>query len=80
MGKYLHGACRRVHHWHNHWHDGKIHSISLAPFLTGVQLVIAWFAGARFDIAFDQFKEQMGQLLGIGKAINASTESGHSEL
>lgn len=31
-----------------------------------LQLVIAWLAGARFDIAYYQAKEQLGQLFGSG--------------
>ena len=57
--------------------------------LTFSQLFVAWMAGARFDIAYYQAKEQLGQLLGYG-AANASKVAevtkvveavpGHSEL
>jgi farnesyl-diphosphate farnesyltransferase len=32
--------------------------------LTIYQLLVAWLAGARFDIAYYQMKEQLGDLLG----------------
>lgn len=32
------------------------------------QLFVAWMAGARFDIAYYQAKEQIGELLGYGAA------------
>jgi farnesyl-diphosphate farnesyltransferase len=53
--------------------------------------VIAWLAGARFDIAYYEFKEQMGQLLGfideptytpVATIVETVVKdaSGHSEL
>jgi farnesyl-diphosphate farnesyltransferase len=59
--------------------------------LTCYQLFIAWLAGARFDIAYAEFKEQMGQLLGFFdepeyEPVSTIVEtvvkdaSGHSEL
>lgn len=48
----------------------------------GGQLLLAWFAGARFDIAFAEFKQQMGDLLFSTNAKNASLDAtaDHSEL
>jgi farnesyl-diphosphate farnesyltransferase len=49
-------------------------------------LIVAWFLGARFDIAIVQFKEQMGDLLGFGNSTNTTVvkvvtpSEGHSEL
>lgn len=48
------------------------------------QLFIAWLAGARFDIAYVQFKEQLGQLLGTNtqpaQVTEAHVKVDHSEL
>jgi farnesyl-diphosphate farnesyltransferase len=57
--------------------------------LTICQLFVAWLAGARFDIAYYQMKEQLGGLLGwsssnmtkiaeVTKVVEAAP--GHSEL
>ncbi|CAI6336045.1 unnamed protein product [Periconia digitata] len=52
--------------------------------ITGTMLLTAWLAGARFDIAFAQFKQQIGQLLGSGDLRNSTSPKvspeGHSEL
>ncbi|KAF2110353.1 farnesyl-diphosphate farnesyl transferas-like protein [Lophiotrema nucula] len=48
--------------------------------ITGSMLFIAWLAGARFDIAFVQFKQQMGQLLGTSSFNSSEVASDHSEL
>ncbi|KAJ4293138.1 bifunctional farnesyl-diphosphate farnesyltransferase/squalene synthase [Kalmusia sp. IMI 367209] len=40
--------------------------------ISGMMLLIAWFAGARFDIALVQAKEQLGQLFGSGGSNNSS--------
>ncbi|CAO2657526.1 Nn.00g036520.m01.CDS01 [Neocucurbitaria sp. VM-36] len=52
--------------------------------ITFFMLFVAWLAGARFDIAYYQFKEQLGDLLGTNTQPAQVTEvhvaSGHSEL
>jgi farnesyl-diphosphate farnesyltransferase len=54
--------------------------------LIDYQIFIAWLAGARFDIAYSEAKQQLGELLGwvAPKAVEAVTEvhvtSGKSEL
>ncbi|KAF2705020.1 farnesyl-diphosphate farnesyl transferas-like protein [Pleomassaria siparia CBS 279.74] len=54
--------------------------------ITGSMLFIAWLAGARFDIAFSEFKQQFGELLGSSNASGAPVSSlvedapGHVEL
>ncbi|KAJ4374001.1 bifunctional farnesyl-diphosphate farnesyltransferase/squalene synthase [Neocucurbitaria cava] len=52
--------------------------------ITFFMLFVAWLAGARFDIAYYQFKEQMGELLGYNTKPAQVTEvhvaSDHSEL
>ncbi|KAF2654324.1 farnesyl-diphosphate farnesyltransferase [Lophiostoma macrostomum CBS 122681] len=48
--------------------------------ITSSMFFVAWLAGARFDIAFTQFREQMGQLLGTSNASSTTVEPGHSEL
>jgi farnesyl-diphosphate farnesyltransferase len=35
---------------------------------------VAWIAGARFDIAWREFKQQMGELLFNTKPTNATIE------
>ncbi|KAF2260451.1 farnesyl-diphosphate farnesyltransferase [Lojkania enalia] len=50
--------------------------------ITGSMLFIAWLAGARFDIAFGQFREELGRLLSVGSPQSPSQrpDAGHSEL
>ncbi|KAH7402480.1 farnesyl-diphosphate farnesyl transferase-like protein [Pyrenochaeta sp. MPI-SDFR-AT-0127] len=52
--------------------------------ITFFMLFVAWMAGARFDIAWYQFKEQLGQLLGTNTKPAQVTEvhvaAGHGEL
>ncbi|KAF2643253.1 farnesyl-diphosphate farnesyltransferase [Massarina eburnea CBS 473.64] len=56
--------------------------------ITGLMLIAAWLAGARFDIAIHQFKEQLGNFLGSGGELRNATSTvaatpsspGHSEL
>lgn len=51
--------------------------------VSGLMLVIAWIAGARFDIAYGQAKEQLGQLFGTSgsKAVaDVQASPGHGEL
>jgi farnesyl-diphosphate farnesyltransferase len=59
------------------------------PMLIVYQLFVAWLAGARFDIAYYQMKEQLGGLMGwtssnmtkiaeVTKIVEAVPE--HSEL
>ncbi|KAF9735410.1 hypothetical protein PMIN06_002605 [Paraphaeosphaeria minitans] len=54
--------------------------------ISGIMFTAAWFAGARFDIALSQAKEQLGQLFGSSGPINASVpldtkpSTDHSEL
>ncbi|KAF1841876.1 farnesyl-diphosphate farnesyl transferas-like protein [Cucurbitaria berberidis CBS 394.84] len=65
-----------------------IYMISAIALTVGVitffMLFIAWIAGARFDIAYYQLKEQLGDLLGTNSKPAQVTEvhvaSGHSEL
>lgn len=58
---------------------------SLCKTLTIRQLFVAWMAGARFDIAYYEFKQQFGELVGFAKGVPAQVtevhvNSGHSEL
>ena len=50
--------------------------------LTSRQLFVAWMAGARFDIAYYQAKESLGEFFGsTPKAITeVKVEVDHSEL
>lgn len=52
--------------------------------ITFIMLFVAYLAGARFDIAYHQFKAQMGQLLGFGgepaQVTQVHVKSDHSEL
>ncbi|OAL56896.1 farnesyl-diphosphate farnesyl transferas-like protein [Pyrenochaeta sp. DS3sAY3a] len=62
-----------------------ISAVALTVFvITFLMLFIAWLAGARFDIAWVQFKEQLGQLLGTNSQPAQVTEAhvkvDHSEL
>ncbi|KAF2476695.1 farnesyl-diphosphate farnesyltransferase [Lindgomyces ingoldianus] len=57
--------------------------MGMAVFLTlflisGSMLFVAWMAGARFDIAFGQLREQFGALTGSTKVVGDT--SGHGEL
>lgn len=65
MGPDLHGNCRNVHANGSIPDDGKlqIFAFHTPPFHTTssltpvLQLLVAWFAGARFDIAYHQLKQ-----------------------
>jgi len=60
-------------------------SSPLCKILTARQLFVAWMAGARFDIAYYEFKKQFGELVSFAKGApaqvtQAHVDSGHSEL
>ncbi|KAF2007291.1 farnesyl-diphosphate farnesyl transferas-like protein [Amniculicola lignicola CBS 123094] len=54
-------------------------------FITGSMLFVAWLAGARFDIAFSEFRQQFGELMSLSDKPDARDPSenmviNHSEL
>ena len=50
------------------------------------QVLLAWFMGARFDVAFDEVRKTFAQitsgeiLLNMGKNRTTGSETGHREL
>jgi hypothetical protein len=90
VGHDLHDFCSGADRRRYHIFHGMFQRLtSLCWVLTMGQLFVAWMAGARFDIAYYQFKEQLGGLLGWGtsnatkiaevtKVVEAAP--GHSEL
>ncbi|KAF2192123.1 squalene synthetase [Zopfia rhizophila CBS 207.26] len=48
--------------------------------ISGSMVFIAWMAGARFDIALDQLKDQWRALMGSSGPSDSGGASGHSEL
>jgi hypothetical protein len=90
MGHDLHDLCGGVDCRRDYILHGTFQKLmSPCRMLTMGQLFVAWMAGARFDIAYYQFKEQMGGLLGwttsnatkiaeVTKVVEAAP--GHSEL
>lgn len=69
MGHDLHDHSSDADCWRYYILHGKFDStIACQLVLTFCQLFVAWMAGARFDIAYYQFKQQMGELLGYGSS------------
>jgi len=54
--------------------------------VTGSMVLVAWLLGARFDVAYAEFKKSFGQLIsgeifaGESQNLTTSAETGHSEL
>jgi hypothetical protein len=50
--------------WSSHfsWYVLRLHGLEPADTF---QLFCAWLAGARFDIAYTQFKSEFGKLMGV---------------
>ena len=61
-----------------------LHFAPVLDYANSLQMFIAWLAGARFDIIGAQFKEQMGDLLGMNsepaQVTKVHVTSDHSEL